>query len=451
MVAKNEAHTPDSRLEGFEGNKVKSEESPSPPSRPSGKPSARRSRLGAAPEAGHAQKTEHTDQRSRGSFLGRALDPNNLRSVFDTLSIGSDIFRALREDSAFLAVARRTLFPLPTDREPTYEAAPFPARSLLDFRALRRLKVGVVVSGGSGATASVVGVQRVFEEAGIRPAAIAASSGSVLFAALWACGLDSAAVARFWLTLPRNGYVDPDWRSLVRSAGRALGGWAGLLRGDALERSLRALIGDVRLGETKFSFAMPAWNVDLNRVEIFGSDTTPDLPVAVAMRVSVAIPIFVEPVRIGEHLYGDGGIVNIFPVRPVMAAAPDLIVGLNCYLPEGFEGENVTGWHQRSFAVLRASGQLRWSGMVALAREQALLAGDRLVLLHPVPYAEVRGARFYETFVDRSRWSHFMRAGHSCARAALSTVDKQSELLASRASEPKVNAAAAEPDVGTAR
>jgi hypothetical protein len=32
--------------------------------------------------------------------------------------------------------------------------------------------------------------------------------------------------------------------------------------------------------------------------------------------------------------------------------------------------------------------------MVALAREQALLAGGRLVLLHPIPYAEVRGARF---------------------------------------------------------
>jgi hypothetical protein len=57
--------------------------------------------------------------------------------------------------------------------------------------------------------------------------------------------------------------------------------------------------------------------------------------------------------------------------------------------------------------------------MVALAREQAALAGDKLVLLHPVPYAEVRGAHFYETFVDRSRWPHFMRLGQSAARRAL--------------------------------
>lgn len=402
---------------------MKSGKSSSPGSRPPGRKSASVSRnLHADAKGGVARKT--AERRSRG-LVGRVLDPNNLRSVFDALSVGSDMLRALREDSAFLSVARRTLFPLPTDREPTLEADPFPTFAPLDLPALRRLKLGLVVSGGSGATASVVGVQRVFEEAGIRPTAIAASSGSGLFAALWACGLDSAAIARFWLTLPRSGYVDPDWKSLVLSAGRALGGWAGLLRGDALERSLRSLIGDVRLGETTVPFSMPAWNVDLNRVEIFGTQTTPDLPVAVAMRVAVAIPIFVEPVRVGEHLYGDGGIVNIFPVRPVLAHDPDLVVGLNCYLPEGFEGENVTGWHQRSFAILRASGQLRWSGMVALAREQALLAGERLVLLHPVPYAEVRGAQFYETFVDRSRWPHFMRAGYSCARAALAVADAQ--------------------------
>jgi NTE family protein len=142
--------------------------------------------------------------------------------------------------------------------------------------------------------------------------------------------------------------------------------------------------------------------------------------VAVAVRTAIAIPIFVEPVQIGPHVYGDGGIIDIFPVRPVLEVRPDLVLGLNCYLPEGFEGEDVTGWRQRSFAILRASGQLRWSGMVALAREQALLAGDRLTLLHPVPYEAVRGGKFYETFVDRRRWPGFMNAGREATREYLS-------------------------------
>jgi len=356
-------------------------------------------------------------------LLIRALDPNNLRPVFDMLSAGSDALRAIREDAAFLQVARRALLPLPTDREPILEATPFPALQARDFPRLRQEKMAFVASGGSGATAAVVGVQRALEEAGVRPVAIAASSGSVLFAALWAAGLEAAEVARFWLTLPKEGYLDFDWKAVLRSASRAMGGWAGLMRGDALERSLRARLGELKLGETQIPFAMPAWNVDRNQVEIFGSRTTPDVPVAVAMRLAIAIPIFVEPVRVADHLYGDGGIVNIFPVRPVLDANPDLVLGLNSYLPEGFAGEDVTGWRDRSFAILRASGQLRWSGMVALAREQALLAGDRLVLLHPVPYAEVRGAHFYETFVDRSRWPAYMRAGHQSTLEALEAAE----------------------------
>jgi len=353
------------------------------------------------------------------SLLTRVLDPNNLRPVFDAVSIGTDVVAALAEDASFLGTARRALLPLPGEVEPVLGPDPFRPRAPLHLPSLRGRRLAVVASGGSGATAAAVGVQRAFEEAGLEPVALAASSGSVLFAGLWACGLDSAAVAHFWLTLPRRDYVDPDWRALFNSTGRALGGWAGLLRGEALERSIRDLVGDRRLGETGIPLSLPAWNVDLNRVEFFGTRTTPDLPVATALRLAISIPVFVEPVKVGQHLYGDGGIVNIFPVRPVLAESPDLIFGLNTYLPVGFEGEDVTGWHQRSFAIFRASGQLRWSGMVALARDQALLAGDRLRLLHPVPYAEVRGARFYETFLDRSRWPRFMRAGHLTARRAL--------------------------------
>lgn len=351
--------------------------------------------------------------------MTRALDPNNLRPFLEAVSMGTDVFQALREDTTFFATARRALFPLPFEREPALDENPFPALSPKTDASLQRMRFAVVASGGSGATSAVVGVQRAFEEAGITPVAVSAASGAVLFTALWACGMSSTEVAHFWMTLPRRAYVDPDWSALLRSTTRALGGWAGLLRGDAIERSLHRAVGDRRLGETRFPFSMPAWNVDLNRVEVFGTRETPDIPVATAMRVAISIPIFVEPVSVNDHFYGDGGIVNIFPVRPVLSFAVDRIIGLNSYLPENFIGEDVTGWRQRSFAILRASGQLRWSGMVALAREQATLAGDKLVLLHPVPYAEVRGAHFYEAFVDRSHWPQYMRAGLSATRDAL--------------------------------
>ncbi len=241
------------------------------------------------------------------SRLVRALDPNNLRPVFNALSSARDAWRALREDGEFLGIARRALLPLPTDREPVLDPDPFPPFEPLVVSALRGMKVAVVISGGSGATSATVGVQRAFEEVGLEPAALSASSGAVLFTLPWACGIDSAAVARFWLGLRRADYVDVDWGALARSAGRAMGGWGGLLRGEALERSIRKLVGDRRLGETRLPFSMPVWNIDSNRVEVLGTRDTPDVPVAVAARVAIAIPIFVEPVQLGPHTYGDGG------------------------------------------------------------------------------------------------------------------------------------------------
>jgi NTE family protein len=308
---------------------------------------------------------------------------------------------------------------MPFEREATLPADVFPELERFNVPSAQGKKIAIVASGGSGATASVVGVQRAFEEAGVAPAAISACSGAVLFASLWACGLDAAAVARFWLTLPRSGYVDPGWRSLLRAAGAGFRGWGGLLSGDALEHSFRDLLGDRRLGETEIPFSAVVWNIDLNRVEYIGTRSTPEMPVALAARVGISIPIFVEPVQIGSHLYGDGGVVDIFPVRPVLDEQPDVIVGLNCYLPEDFAGEDLSGWRDRTLGILRASEQLRWSGMLALAREQARRAGERLLLLHPVPYREVRGAQFYETFLDRSRWPSFMLAGRTTARDAL--------------------------------
>lgn len=352
-------------------------------------------------------------------MLTSIVDPNNLRTAFAGLSVARDLVTAVRDDVAFVRRVRRALLRMPFEREAALPADVFPAPAPFQAPWLQGKRIAIVASGGSGATASLVGVQRALEEAGVAPAAISACSGAVLFASLWACGLDAAAVARFWMTLPREGYLDPDWRSLLHAGAAAFRGWGGLLSGDALERSFRAVLGDRRLGETRIPFSTVVWNVDLNRVEHVGTRFTPDLPVAVAARVAISIPIFVEPVRIGSHLYGDGGVVDIFPVRPVLGEEPDVVVGLNCYLPEDFAGEDLSGWRDRTFAILRASEQLRWSGMLALAREQARLAGERLLLLHPVPYAEVRGARFYETFLDRERWPSFMRAGRTAARDAL--------------------------------
>jgi hypothetical protein len=95
---------------------------------------------------------------------------------------------------------------------------------------------------------------------------------------------------------------------------------------------------------------------------------------------------------------------------------------VNCYYEEGFRGEDVAGWYDKHLAILGAAGQLRWSGHLELAREHMRCLGDKLVLLHPVAHEEVRGARLYRSFLDRSAWPRYMRQGYEHARAALDRI-----------------------------
>jgi len=187
-------------------------------------------------------------------------------------------------------------------------------------------------------------------------------------------------MAAFWLDLGAQDYVDPDWRALARAGLHRFANFGGLLRGAAVERAFRRRLGGITIGQTKVPLYAVMWNVDENRVEYFGSKCTPKLPLATVVRTAISIPIFVEPVRIGRHLYGDGGVVNIFPVRPLVDFEEplDFVVGVNCYYPENFAGEAIPGWRNRTWAVLRAAGQLRSCVHLELAREQMKLLGDRL-------------------------------------------------------------------------
>lgn len=359
------------------------------------------------------------------SVLSRILEPNNLRLLFGTGGWLADVAQEMRDDARFAGIVRRGLFPRRDEAPPQMPPDPFPPFRAMSVPSLRGKRVGLVASGGSGALASLCGVRRALEEADVEVVAISACSGSFLFASLWAFGASSDEMLRFWMSLRTRDYVDPDWRSLLRASVHRLRDFGGLLRGEAIERTFRARFGDSCLGDVKVPLSLPIWDVDRNRLVNVGTTTTPDMPLATAARLAVSIPLFFEPVRIGGHLYGDGGVVSIFPARALTRIEPplDVILGVNCYFPENFDGEDLTGWREQRFAILRASAQLRTCVSLELAREQVRLLGDRLVLMHPVPYREIAGARFYEAFLDRSQWPRFARMGHACTRSTLERLE----------------------------
>lgn len=360
-------------------------------------------------------------------MLGSVIDVFRLRQYFNAATVARNLAAGVFEDAGFLFDARRALLPLPFEdrewREPP--ASPFPTRAVRAVPGLSDTRVAVACTGGSGALASVVGVARAFEERGLTPAAYSLCSGSALFGFPLAAGLSADAVASFVNGLRPRDYVDLDLPGLLALPGRAGRGFSGLLRGEAVEDAYRGLLGDLRLGELPVPAYAPVWEVEHNRLAYLDPDTHPDLTVARAVRMAIALPLFVQAVPLDGGWWCDGGLVDIFPVKPLLERVhPDAVVAVNGFYPPGFVGEDETGWQDRALSILYLAGQVRTSQQTELAREN--LARLREVcavrLIDPVPYAKVRGVGFYRQFIDTGEWPGFMRLGRAAGLQALGSL-----------------------------
>jgi NTE family protein len=322
---------------------------------------------------------------------------------------------------SFLRHARRVLMPLPVIDRPE----PVPTDILPPFRerpiaALKDKRIGVIASGGGGGCVSMVGVVRAFEEAGIRPAWFSACSGGAIWGAMWAAGMRAEEMADFSLSWRAEDYLDIQWTRIPRFALSALKGFTGLMRGEALEHLFNERFWSMRVGDTVFPISSIVYNMDLGCVEYFGTEHTPELTIGEFVRIAVALPVFIESVPVGGHLYVDGGIIELFPAQPILVDGGfDHVFGLNFMLPLGFEAQDITGWAERRGGFMQASRQLQQGYHLEMARRARRELGEHFTLIDPIDPSLLRGVSFYDLFIDRRQWPALIRHGHAAAAREL--------------------------------
>ena len=358
--------------------------------------------------------------RSHGA-LDAALDIFCVRQYFNVIVRARDVATAVRSDARFLDTVRRGILPLPFDRQPATGHIFGPLRGPAPPPLAGR--VGVVATGGSGALASLIGVAKALEDSGTGVSVYSVCSGSALFGFPLGVGMPPEEAAELTASMQPGDYVDVGWREIAALVPTLARGWCGLLRGDKLEAFYRGHLGDLTLAQLRTPTYAPIWNVEHNRLDFLGPRTHPDLPVARAIRMAVSLPLFVQPVVLDGESWCDGGIVDIFPVRPVLDIEPavEAAVAVNGFYPHEFGGEDVTGWDRQPLSIVCAASQVRTCQQAELAREHLarLRRQARTLLVEPVPYWKVAGTGFYEQFLDTREWPEFMRAGRTAMLSSL--------------------------------
>jgi NTE family protein len=199
--------------------------------------------------------------------------------------------------------------------------------------------VDLVLEGGGVKGIGLAGAYEVLEAAGYRAANVAGTSAGAITAALIAADYRSDELREIVFDLDFESFEDTRWYEETWAGyGLNLLREQGVYRGevflewmrDKLERKGVRTFADVQTGDADPKYA--------SRLQVIVSDVTarrllvlprdaaelgldPDrLEVADAVRMSMSIPLFFEPVRIEnattnhEHLIVDGGMLSNFPV-----------------------------------------------------------------------------------------------------------------------------------------
>lgn len=201
-------------------------------------------------------------------------------------------------------------------------------------------RVDLVFQGGGVKGIALVGAYSVLSEEGYRPQNVAGTSAGAIVATLIAAGYTADELEGMLAETPFSTFLDGGWEDRIPFLGAPLSILLdqGIHEGRAFDEWMRerlAAKGVGRFGD----LVVPEFADDAryrHRVQVVASDVTarrllvlpmdapslgiePDeMDVALAVRMSMSIPIVFEPVRHrapdGTHVIVDGGMLSNFPV-----------------------------------------------------------------------------------------------------------------------------------------
>lgn len=175
----------------------------------------------------------------------------------------------------------------------------------------KKFKYGLVLSGGGTRGFAHLGAIKALEENGIKPDIISGVSAGSIVGALYADGKDAESSLRALISKNLLSFL----KLMIPKRG--------LIKMTGFERTLKKTLQAKTFEELKTPLLVHAVNINTAEYTLFDSG---DLVQAV--KASSSIPVVFPPVEIDGQLYLDGGIVNNFPVEPLVDKC-ETIIGIN--------------------------------------------------------------------------------------------------------------------------
>jgi NTE family protein len=206
-------------------------------------------------------------------------------------------------------------------------------------------RIGLVLGGGGARGLSHIGVLKVFEQEGIPVDVIVGTSIGAMVGGAYACGISSQELEK----KVRDYVNSAEFRSSAIKAmgdiyGREREGLTqkiqsflknqlyviqmlfkpGILSIDAFQSMIHNFIPDILIEDTRIPFRAVATDLLTGEQIVFYEGSLRQAVVA-----SSAVPGAIEPVKEGERLLSDGGIISLIPVSVARREGVDIVIAVS--------------------------------------------------------------------------------------------------------------------------
>jgi NTE family protein len=178
------------------------------------------------------------------------------------------------------------------------------------------VRIGLALGGGAARGFAHIGVIKALEAQGIVPELVVGTSAGSVVGALYAAGNNGFALNK--LALEMDEAAISDWAVPWFSRN------TGVLKGEAIQNYVNRAVNHQPLERLKIRFAATATDLTTGAPILFERGNT-----GIAVRASSAVPGVFQPVRIGDRLYVDGGLVSPVPVRFARQMGADFVIAVN--------------------------------------------------------------------------------------------------------------------------
>lgn len=228
-------------------------------------------------------------------------------------------------------------------------------------------RVALVLGSGGARGYAHIGVIEELERRGYQIDCIAGCSMGAVVGGVYAAG--KLADYRDWVS-------GLDYLDVIKLLDVGFGN-LGAIRGEKVFGRIHEMLGDTRIEDLPIDFTAVATDLTSQQEVWFQEGCLHH-----AMRASAAIPSLFAPVRQGNRILVDGGLLNPLPIVPVVSAHCDLIIAVNLnsihtngyQLPEVERPPSIRQQWEQWLEHLNLTGWL--SRKRAPEAEQALLVED---------------------------------------------------------------------------